>query len=157
MIAKSLLVTFLAIFVFTVSALADSTYRVLAAPARYHVVVENIHDVCGSDTMGCTRLSGVSFVGTCERDGAQWRLRADVSFVPFVYLPPYSGSMSNAIVAHERSHIRDLHRDAVRYVRGVTARRFASSEQCRAAGLVEQVAFHDRMRDFAADSMRVRR
>jgi hypothetical protein len=136
---------------------AARSYSVLAAPPRYHTVTGSIRSVCGVATRACTEILGASLVATCERQGDDWQIQADVTFIPYVYLPPSAASIDDDVVGHELDHIRDFQRDAEAYVRELAARHFPSGERCRSLALEEQAIFGARMRYFGQRSVRIRR
>ena len=135
-----------------------AAFSVVASRPRFTFWKGSITARCGDLKRGCTEITGVSLHATCEQHPDDWQLRADVAFIPYVYLPSAASSADrHAIAEHELTHIRDFHRAAEAYAHELTDRRFASAERCQAVALEEEAVFPARMQYFGRHSSAVRR
>jgi hypothetical protein len=134
------------------------SYTVAAVPAPYDFFTGNIQAICGPSNLGCTDITSPTLHAPCAKRDDAWTAAPAVKFGALVHLPALAGpGATHKLIAHELDHIKDIHRDAERYARELSQRRFESFESCHAAALREEATFSSRVAQFAKQSVAVRR
>ena len=161
MLHRLLLPTLAVALTFAPMAHADDIASYTVVVAEPHSSLVAAHDLlvtlCGSQTEGCTHITGTSFSGQCSASAGHWRMAPSVSFIPYVYIGTTIGARVRHIYRHEMAHIDDVQRDVESYVRRIATTRYPSLEACRATVELEQERIADVTRSFARKSFEVRR
>jgi hypothetical protein len=120
-------------------------------PVHFREVLPTICRTSSRQIVACTFFAAEKIECSCRPRGLQWKIEAEVEFVPVMYL--YSG-LKEEPVRHEEHHIEDVTAMLKRHLDEVVSRPYRSEQECRTAARAERARFPARMNGYRADSNR---
>jgi hypothetical protein len=126
MVGRSLL-----LFALTLEVMASSAVYIAEPKVFTAMPLANLPALCGTENsvQACTTFERPILTTHCRKED-RWLLDATLDLAPTLLLT------SSRYLGHEMTHLRDIDARLERYLRHITAPRYATREQClQAAGL----------------------